>query len=1694
MSCRKRPASALSALPRIDDVRNHVDVVRGIMNDFPDWSYRRVGARLCEVLEVSLEESDYQAVQRLQKAEPNASDADRHGWSHFFGNVRDHVDSIQELVVSHPELQYKAIGRKLEQRLGVKLSCAHLQAVRRIMAELSNDVVALEWEEFSGDMRDHVDSIRALVVAHPGMGYKGTAKELEQHIRLKLSPAHLSVVRRIVEGISQGRAVLGAQREPENCEAVPLDVRDHAATIMELMTRHPAMDYHGIAHELQKVLGVELCESQKQCIPAVMAEISIDLVAEDVAMPEQTDVDDIFSGDVREHEEVIKELVASHPELRCTSIGRKLEQRLAVKLSCAHLQVVRRIMMELAEGRAAEAPRQEWDDFSGDMRAHVDSIRALVVAHPGMGYKGIAKEFERHIRFKLSHAHLSVVRRIVGGISQGRAVPGAQREPEDCAAGVDMRDHIATIEELMMQDPSMDYQGVAHQLEEKLQVELSDAQKQAIRGVMAQIGIQLVAADMAMPEQTDLEIFSGDVREHVDAIQELVTSHPGLGYRAIGRKLAEQLGVKLCWAHVLVVERVMRELSEGRAAVGVSMRQQPERQNFLHFVGNLRQHVDDIKELMALHPKAGRHHISRQLEIRLGQVLSARHESVIRRIMIQHGSLSYELLCSDQEAPVVQRLLQDLAEPAARRKAVQDHYERGVSWAVLRRWTSEHYAPDAGERPVRRVWKDKYVDCAATCWARRVRAKTDEDKALQAVIKSVHREAVPLWMLGEARHRAATIRRWDAVRRREFSAVCHGALPCRTALPSGRRGAALLQGYRFFIAYENWISCQQCGYRWQVHKGQLSGERLVYGDTLRSDRVSRLPRVLACGDRGKDTRCPLPLEALLWPLPAEIEVGVETEQLYLVPQENHWPVYLPGLQRFVTAYDLGPRLAAMRQAMREGPVGPMDVDELETLVQEYAIYGDFVREHGAQGIVSLLDITKEEAATITPFLLFVTKQKERGSVTRGPTYNWKKTQVCRVNYKREDLDTCGAMTPRARAAYNWLMLHNRTYRRYVMQHKRELAAPAEYREMFIATYRLLIQSRGIEAALYPVPYPWEVYGDSDVSSWAKDRQLVKKSQLPTIKHSFLRKVHSRCRTYGDAEAVPDLAFLLYDMVTAQRISASIAIAERQGITPDVVADNSSTSESYWRHEQLRGQRRAFPNLFITIAPAEWKVLLHEPLFADWKAADRMSACQGMLSEHIYDQLYDGMKQILRPNEFFEEVFDYVIRLEFQGRKTEHIHIAAWARPKGNLSGRSGQADRSAFVMFLEEVFRGSVDVQEGHGFLKHINGYVVKGNQSMDYQPDAARSAGDEHSAWRTTYRMLCKLAPGLPEVFLDFAGAKHMYRTFGVVNAYAIIPGQLDKGNNDTKRLYKKYLLREPVGDGPKPCGSFLSYLRTYKLSEDHEKVIERRGRGGDSRVAVGARFAFEMQDPQLIPFTAHYLKAVKYLQHLVCMTGTRPSCEECIRQRVKEMMPQEEGEAEEHYRLRVLAKMKSTRWVGFARNATSIVELLDAPVETIADRLHEHSWEPYDGWPWPPPSRSDDSEDMPMRPGDQLFHPLRCADDTEGAYGKPFHGVDAALAYFEDVVAADLRIRVSPGRARSFRARLHAVHCYYSHMQRCRDHPEAIPLDVRRKADRLMEADSSIDAQFAYYNEYKRQWNKCDAHARPRLTWSADQEEVLK
>ena len=106
-------------------------------------------------------------------------------------------------------------------------------------------------------------------------------------------------------------------------------------------------------------------------------------------------------------------------------------------------------------------------------------------------------------------------------------------------------------------------------------------------------------------------------------------------------------------------------------------------------------------------------------------------------------------------------------------------------------------------------------------------------------------------------------------------------------------------------------------------------------------------------------------------------------------------------------------------------------------------------------------------------------------------------------------------------------------------------------------------------------------------------------------------------------------FLMNDIMAARRIMAIQKIATQRELPADLAAQNRSDSESYWRREQdylcdvVRQMRKrqdspehsrlyghvhgsaaprsmAYPNVFITIAPAEWRFPLHYALFQQWK--------------------------------------------------------------------------------------------------------------------------------------------------------------------------------------------------------------------------------------------------------------------------------------------------------------------------------------------------------------------------------------------------------------------------------------------------------------------------------------------------------------
>ncbi len=175
----------------------------------------------------------------------------------------------------------------------------------------------------------------------------------------------------------------------------------------------------------------------------------------------------------------------------------------------------------------------------------------------------------------------------------------------------------------------------------------------------------------------------------------------------------------------------------------------------------------------------------------------------------------------------------------------------------------------------------------------------------------------------------------------------------------------------------------------------------------------------------------------------------------------------------------------------------------------------------------------------------------------------------------------------------------------------------------------------------------------------------------------------------------DLAFFLYEVDLANRYFNAHARAKRLGVTGDVLARDSQFSRGYWEitqdaladvvrimlprcydqknHPQLynhvRGLRGqvwlcAFPNLFITIAPAEWK--FPRPYFLELYQQCVFAAAY-LMALHMYYLVRMVWLFLARRfgNTYFV-VCEWVMKTEYQGRCTPRWHIAAWVIACGLL--------------------------------------------------------------------------------------------------------------------------------------------------------------------------------------------------------------------------------------------------------------------------------------------------------------------------------------------------------------------------------------------------------------------------------------------
>ena len=400
--------------------------------------------------------------------------------------------------------------------------------------------------------------------------------------------------------------------------------------------------------------------------------------------------------------------------------------------------------------------------------------------------------------------------------------------------------------------------------------------------------------------------------------------------------------------------------------------------------------------------------------------------------------------------------------------------------------------------------------------------------------------------------------------------------------------------------------------------------------------------------------------------------------------------------------------------------------------------------------------------------------------------------------------------------------------------------------------------------------------------------------------------------YGEQR---DLPFFLYEKHLAAKFFAAHNRAKSMGVTADVMTRDSQASSGYWEIVQdaladlvrimlkkcfdkkenphlyahcrgLRGQvwLCAFPNVFLTIAPAEWK--FPRPYFLQpyvecvFAGAYAMAVHMYLLVRCIWGFLSN------RFGHRFFVVYEWCCKTEYQGRKTPHWHIAAWVVPVGilrHLQGRTGTAVVSGFVRFLASVFCCEVDLQVGNGFLNYINGYVAKDHDAVDVGL-GEYTQRNATTSWLATYRLLSKSSPGLPEVAIRMAHLSEFDRSYAHVLLYPPQPAAMlefeGRQGNFTSHMYGFYLqeMRQLVAAGNAVWEAFLVWHRGKEYDPVEQAIRHRGGRHQQTHFrteVVACRYWYELTDgfwgqfslTQLPHQTASDLLPDASVPHLQCM-----------------------------------------------------------------------------------------------------------------------------------------------------------------------------------------------------------------------------------
>ena len=110
----------------------------------------------------------------------------------------------------------------------------------------------------------------------------------------------------------------------------------------------------------------------------------------------------------------------------------------------------------------------------------------------------------------------------------------------------------------------------------------------------------------------------------------------------------------------------------------------------------------------------------------------------------------------------------------------------------------------------------------------------------------------------------------------------------------------------------------------------------------------------------------------------------------------------------------------------------------------------------------------------------------------------------------------------------------------------------------------------------------------------------------------------------------------------------VAVAQKEKISPEEAASGMQNFDSFWEDEREKLEdvcrlQKSMPNLFITVAPAEWKAIWHRGVQHGRKMTSSISAGQAIMTLHLNHVIGSLLKDVLlrkgSPFEHYDEIFE-----------------------------------------------------------------------------------------------------------------------------------------------------------------------------------------------------------------------------------------------------------------------------------------------------------------------------------------------------------------------------------------------------------------------------------------------------------------------